>query len=156
MSFLKSFFDEKFFKFIIVGLINTAVGQGLQFGILNLTVLVTMGQQGMWIASGISYILGSILSYVLNKHFTFKNKEKGIKPVLRFALNIAIGYILAYSIAIPSVTYLCNVNQWTMFGLSVEQFSANLGLVVGSCLFVAFNYVGQRYFAFKEKKEDDV
>ena len=25
-------------------------------------------------------------------------------------------------------------------------------MILGSCLFVAFNYIGQRFFAFKEKK----
>ena len=47
---------------------------------------------------------------------------------------------------------LCTANSWTMFGWSVEKFAGNFSMIVGACLFVAFNYIGQRFFAFREKK----
>lgn len=152
-NFLKKFFDIKFWKFILVGIINTIVGTGLQFVLFNCTPLSLMGATGTWLASGISYFLASIMSYFLNKYFTFKNKEKGWKPVVRFALNIAVCYLIAYGIAIPLTNYICMANSITMFGWSVEAFASNASMVIGSCLFVACNYVGQRFFAFKEKSE---
>lgn len=145
-SFVKQFFDIKFWKFIAVGIINTLVGTGLQFLIFNLMGL------NEWLSSIIGYVVGSIVSYFLNKYFTFKNKEKGFKPILRFALNIAVCYTIAYGIAIPLIDWLATANGWTMFGFSVDKFAGNLSMVVGSCLFVAANYIGQRFFAFKEKK----
>ncbi len=93
------------------------------------------------------------MSYFLNKYFTFKNKEKGWKPVVRFALNIAVCYLIAYGIAIPLTNYICTANSITMFGWSVEAFASNASMIIGSCLFVACNYIGQRFFAFKEKSE---
>lgn len=152
-NFFKKFFDIKFWKFILVGIINTIVGTGLQFVLFNCTPLSLMGATGTWLASGISYFLASIMSYFLNKYFTFKNKEKGWKPVVRFALNIAVCYLIAYGIAIPLTNYICMANSITMFGWSVEAFASNASMVIGSCLFVACNYVGQRFFAFKEKSE---
>ena len=62
---------------------------------------------------------------------------------------------LAYGIAIPLISMLCTANSWTMFGWSVEKFAGNFSMIVGACLFVAFNYIGQRFFAFKEKKEEN-
>lgn len=150
-DFLKNFFDIKFWKFILVGVLNTIVGTGLQFLLYNLTALNTLRETGVLIASAVSYILASIMSYFLNKYFTFKNKEKGIKPVLKFTVNIAVCYGIAYGIAIPLINRLCDMWQLTMFGWSVETFAANFSMVVGSCLFVACNYIGQRFFAFKEK-----
>ncbi len=144
-SFIRQFFDIKFWKFILVGILNTVVGTGLQFLFFNLF------GWNEWISSLIGYILGSILSYFLNKYFTFKNSEKGWKPVARFALNIAVCYTLAYTIAIPLTKWICTANSLTMFGWSVETFAGNCSMIVGSCLFVAFNYIGQRFFAFKEK-----
>ncbi len=146
-DFIKQFFDIKFWKFIMVGILNTLVGMGLQFLFFNLF------GWGEWISSIVGYILGSILSYFLNKHFTFKNKEKGIKPVIKFALNIAVCYGLAYGIAIPIVKWICTANSITMFGWTVDRFAGNASMLIGSCLFVAFNYIGQRFFAFKEKSE---
>lgn len=146
-DFIKNFFDVKFWKFILVGVLNTLVGTGLQFLLFNL-----LGWNE-WVSSVTGYFLGSVLSYFLNKYFTFKNQEKGIKPILKFALNIAVCYTIAYVIAIPLISYICTANSLTMFGWTVEKFSGNLSMVVGSCLFVACNYIGQRFFAFKEKEE---
>ena len=148
IDFIKQFFDIKFWKFIMVGILNTIVGMGLQFLFFNLC------GWGEWISSIVGYILGSILSYFLNKYFTFKNTEKGWKPVAKFALNIAICYGLAYGIAIPVTKWICVANSIAMFGLEVNVFADYGSMIVGSCLFVAFNYIGQRFFAFKEKNED--
>lgn len=150
-DFVKKFFDIKFWKFILVGIINTIIGNGLQF---LLFAIFDWGKYdwGVWVASSLGYFFGSIVSYFLNKYFTFKNSEKGWKPILRFALNIAICYLIAYGIAIPIVKYICETNQFTMFGLSVSDFSGYTSMIIGSCLFVACNYIGQRFFAFKEKK----
>ena len=145
-DFIKQFFDIKFWKFIMVGILNTIVGMGLQFLFFNLC------GWGEWISSIVGYILGSILSYFLNKYFTFKNKEKGWKPIAKFALNIAVSYGLAYGIAIPLTKWICVANSLTMFSWTVDKFAGNVSMLVGSCLFVAFNYIGQRFFAFKEKK----
>ncbi|MCI6615880.1 MAG: GtrA family protein [Ruminococcus sp.] len=145
-DFIKQFFDIKFWKFVMVGILNTIVGMGLQFLFFNLF------GWGEWISSIVGYILGSILSYFLNKYFTFKNKEKGWKPIAKFALNIAVCYGLAYGIAIPLTKWICVANSLTMFGWTVDKFAGNVSMLIGSCLFVAFNYIGQRFFAFKEKK----
>ena len=141
-NFIKQFFDIKFWKFILVGILNTVVGMGLQFLFFNLC------GWNEWVSSLIGYILGSILSYFLNKYFTFKNKDKGWKPIVKFALNIAICYGLAYGIAIPLISMLCTANSWTMFGWSVEKFAGNFSMIVGACLFVAFNYIGSNSYEF--------
>lgn len=144
-DFLKKFFDIKFWKFLAVGVLNTIVGEGLKFLLYNVFVIST------WASSVIGIVVGSVMSYFLNKHFTFKNKEKGFKPVIRFATNIAVCFVLANVIALPLVEKFCLANSITMFGWSVETFAGNAAMLAGSCLFVAFNYIGQRFFAFKDK-----
>ena len=153
-SFLAKFFDIKFWKFILVGIINTLVGNGLQFLLFNFTPLNTLGDPGVFIASATGYVIGSIVSYILNKHFTFKNTEKGWKPIFRFALNIAVCWVIAYVIAVPLTSWICTANNISLFSWSVQTTSANLSMVIGSVLFVACNYVGQRFFAFEEKEEE--
>ena len=138
MKKLLSLIDVKLLKFILVGLLNTAADAGLSFALINLTNL------NMWWCTAIPCAIASVLSYFLNKHFTFKNTEKGIKPVLRFAINIAACYGLAYGIAIPAM-------EWLLSGASAAL-RDNLTKVAGMCLFTGFNYLGQRLFAFKEKK----
>ena len=138
---LKKLVDRTFWKFILVGVDNTLFGTAVMFLCYNLLHL------GYWISSGANYVLGSILSYFLNKYFTFQNREKGFGVVLRFALNILVCYLLAYGIAKPAVA-------WVLSGMS-KSVQENGAMLVGMCLFVGFNYLGQRFFAFREKKDEN-
>lgn len=94
-----------------------------------------------WISSASNYIFGSILSYFLNKHFTFQSRDNSIKGILRFAVNITVCYLLAYGIAKPLVIQILSDYPQTL--------QDNIAMLVGMCLFVASNYIGQRFFVFK-------
>ena len=142
---LRSLLDPTLFRFILVGLVNTAVGYGVMFGLYNLAGLHTWGDTGYWISSAANYIVGSVVSFFLNKHFTFRNREKGAEVVLRFVVNISVCWLLAYGLAQPVMGWLLGG-----FGLS-EQLQGNLTMLFGSGLFVILNYFGQRFFAFKTK-----
>lgn len=140
MKKLLALFDIKMWKFLLVGVLNTLVGDGLSFLLINVTDI------GMWWATAVPTALASVMSYFLNKHFTFKNTEKGWRPALRFALNIAVCYGLAYGLAIPGM-------QWLLSSADTAL-RDNIAKLTGMCLFVGFNYLGQRLFAFREKAED--
>lgn len=137
ISFFKKFIDAKFLRFLIVGVINTCFGTAIMFGCYNLLHL------DYWISSGCNYFFGSILSYFLNKYFTFRNKDKSWAQVIRFIINILVCYLLAYGIAKPAVRAILSGA-----GKSIQE---NTAMLVGMCLFTAFNYLGQRFFAFKEE-----
>lgn len=132
----KSFIDITMLRFIIVGVINTLVGTAIMFTAYNVLHF------SYWVSSALNYILASILSYFLNKYFTFRSREKGIKVVLKFALNIVVCYLIAYGIAKP-------LAAWALKGMG-QTIQDNGAMLVGMCLFVAVNYFGQRFFAFKK------
>ena len=92
---LRMLFDEKLWKFLLVGVLNTLVGNGLMFLLYNLAGF------SYWPATGLSYALASVMSYFLNRYFTFKYQGSGWETALRFALNIAVCYGLAYGLAKP-------------------------------------------------------
>ena len=139
MKKLLALMDAKFWKFLLVGVINTLVGTAIMFGLYNLAHV------GYWLSSAANYILTSILSYFLNKYFTFRNTEKGWRPILRCAVNLGVRYLLAYGIAEPLM-------RWALSG-ATETLRENAAMLTGMCLFTGFNYLGQRLFAFREKKD---
>ena len=149
---LKSFVDIRFLKFILVGILNTLVGEGVILLLLHLIGWKNFSW-GAGAAAFVGTVVGSIVSYFLNKYFTFKNKEKGWKPMLRFTINIAACLLIRVLVA-TGVSELSKALSLTMFGMDVNSFAANLSWAVGACVFVACNYVGQRFFAFREKKEN--
>ena len=128
--------DNTFSRFILVGIANTIIGTVIMFVFYNVFHL------SYWLSSASNYFFGSICSYLLNKHFTFRYHEKGFSSLLRFTLNILVCYLLAYGIAKP-------VMQWILSGYSIT-IQENISMALGMCLFVVFNYLGQRYFAFKK------
>ena len=139
MRKLLALFDVKMWKFLLVGLLNTLVGDGLSFLLINLT------DMGIWLATALPMALASVMSYFLNKHFTFKNTETGWRPAVRFALNIAMCYVVAYGIAIPLM-------QWAL-STADPALRDNVAKLTGMVLFTGCNYLGQRLFAFREKKD---
>lgn len=128
-------FDYTFLKFLIVGVINTVVGTAIMFGLYNLANF------SYWSSSFWNYFLVSILSYFLNKYYTFQQTDNSFKYVIKFALNIIVCYIIAYALAKPLVMLLLSG-----VATSVQE---NVAMGVGMVLFTLCNYIGQRYFAFK-------
>ena len=133
---IKKFFDIRFWKFLGVGVINTLAGSLVMF------LLYNVAHCGYWLSSAANYIVGSVISYVLNKRFTFQNKSSSAKTVFRFAVSIAACYLIAYGAAKPLAIRLLSAAP-----ANVQE---NLGMLIGMGLYVLLNYVAQRFFAFKE------
>ncbi len=146
-AFLARFFDRTFWKFILVGLVNTLFGTGIMFLLYNLAFKNYHDSSwAYWVSSAANYVLGSILSYFLNKRFTFKNKAAAGKTMLPFVINISLCYLLAYGGAKPLARLIFS-------GLSATA-QDNLAMLAGMCFFVALNYIGQRFFVFKASRQD--
>ena len=130
--------DRTFLKFVLVGIINTAFGSAVMFALYNL------GNCSYWVSSAANYVCGSILSFFLNKHFTFQNKDRDIAVVIRFVISILACYLLAYGLAKPAVSFVLRDS-----GRGIRD---NISMLVGLILFTCFNYIGQRFFAFAGQK----
>lgn len=133
------FFDITFWKFILVGIANTLFGTGIMFVFYNVLHF------NYWISSASNYVFGSILSYILNRLFTFKSSDNTLNTLPRFVINITLCYLVAYGLAKPIVSSILS-------GLA-QNLQENIAMLVGMCLFVALNYIGQRFFVFKPDRE---
>lgn len=132
---MKKLFDKTMIKFVLVGLFNTLVGCGIMFLLYNLA------HCSYWFSSAANYVVGSIVSFFLNKYFTFQNHERSIKQVVKFIVNVAVCYLIAYGAAKPVV-------MWLLSGQPVKV-QENAAMFVGMGLYTVLNYFGQRFFAFK-------
>ncbi|MCL1806030.1 MAG: GtrA family protein [Clostridiales bacterium] len=137
-------FDRKFRRFILVGLCNTALGTSLMFGFYRILGL------GYWGSSSLSYTLASVVSFILNKNYTFSAKSESsadmVRFGLKFAVNIGVCYFLAYLIAKPAVRFVLDVAG----SRASPGFLDQLAMLAGMVLFTGFNYLGQRFFVFPE------
>jgi putative flippase GtrA len=133
--------DKTFFKFIVVGIINTIIGSGLMFLLYNFWGI------NYWMSSAANYIVGSIVSFFLNKYFTFSLKEWTLFMVFAFIINIAISYFAAYGLAKPAMNYFLRH--------SPIEIRENAALLAGMCLFTGINYIGQRMVVFKPRESNN-
>lgn len=78
---IKKFLDITFLKFVLVGVINTLVGTAVMFLCYNALHL------DYWFSSAMNYVVGSIVSYFLNKYFTFQNKERSWRIVAKLPVR---------------------------------------------------------------------
>jgi len=136
---IKKWLDFTTIKFIIVGIINTVVGTSVMF------ILYNVFSVGYWMSSAANYIIGSIVSYFLNKYFTFQNREKSFKQIILFVINISLCYLIAYGVAKPMVAFI--LNQYN------EKIQGNISMLVGMGLFVILNYFGQRLVVFRQSEK---
>ena len=128
--------DPTVYRFILVGIVNTLFGTAIMFVFYNVFHL------SYWISSDSNYFFGSILSYFLNKSFTFRYGKTDIKSILKFTINILVCYLLAYGIAKPVMRQILS-----NYSVSIQE---NISMGLGMILFVGLNYLGQRFFAFKK------
>jgi len=128
-------------KFILVGIVNTIVGYSIIFLFYNAIKF------DYWISSAIAYIFVSVLSFTLNKYFTFRVREWSVFMVLIYIVNIAVCYFIAYGIARPAMNLF--------FGDRDINIRENIALFTGMCLFVGLNYIGQRFIVFKQEKNHE-
>lgn len=138
--------DSSLVRFVIVGAINTLVGSGTMFLLYNCVPWsVPEGSQvPYWVSTAANYVVGSVVSFFLNKYFTFRSKDWSWSQVWRFVVNILCCYTLAYGIAKPLVRAALEHMSQTI--------QDNAAMLVGMVLFVFLNYFGQRFFAFRNNK----
>ena len=133
----RELFDAKMLKFLFVGVLNTLLGAAIMFGMYNLAGF------GYWISSAVAYIAASVFSFFMNRSFTFGDKSSPGLPALKFVANIAVCYLLAFSMAKPLVLFMLN-------SMNLPQNATdNIAMFAGMTLFTGFNYIGQRYFVFR-------
>lgn len=136
---MKKLFDPTVIKFLLVGIVNTLVGTAVMFLLYNLAGCP------YWPSVCANYLCGGVVSYFLNKYFTFQNKERSWAQVGRFVVTVAVCMLIAYGLAKPAV-------RWALSGVG-EKIQENVAMLVGMVLYTGLNYFGQRFFAFKKQDQ---
>lgn len=80
------FYNNEFFRFLIVGGLNTAITYAIYFAGVSLHI-------HYMIAYSFAFIIGIMMSYTLNTAFVFKSTF-AIRKALRFPMVYFIQYIL--------------------------------------------------------------
>ena len=130
---------KEFLKFIIAGISNTLIGMVLIFFFYNMFDL------GYWTSTALGYLTGGVWAYLMSRYFVFRYEKKGKRLIIRFALNMAVCYFMAYLIALPITIIIC--------GSVLPQLSAEMkekvAIVMGMGIYTLLNFLGQKFICFR-------
>ncbi len=134
-------------KFLVVGGTSYLVDVGL-FSLLSHTVL----SEKVVTAKGISVIIATILSYILNREWSFSRRggrERHHEAMLFFVVNgIALALNLV-PLAISQYVLGINTGNYSSLTVSVANFiSAN---IIGTAIGMAFRFWAYRKWVFPEE-----
>ena len=157
MGKIKKLLDKTFWLYVALGFLN--------YGICNAIML--------WLHHGfdvptdpslyIEFALQTMISFLLNRYVTFRGlKISRWWPAL-FFVSVGVSYLLAkvllyqvfeYLITLP---FFISIADWlqSFVGKDREALVFRHDLVMLACTFVycVINYIGQRYFVFRPRKE---
>ena len=133
---MKKLFDVSMLKFLLVGVGNTLLSTVLMFALEGL---------GYWPSTAIAYVAGAVMSFFLNKRFTFHSDEVLWKAAVKFAVNVAVCYVVGYGLARLVMGALSPLNPLPAIWWE------RLSKLVGMGLYTVLNSFGQRFFAFRRR-----
>ena len=77
---------RQFSRFLLVGFANTALGYAVIFGCMYLGGLTPE------LSNAVGYLVGLVMSYFLNRHFTFRSARRRSTEFLRFVIVFLTAY----------------------------------------------------------------
>jgi putative flippase GtrA len=135
----------QFLRFAVVGVLNT----GIDFAILNILSYLTNITEGARIIplKGIAFLAANINSYLINKHWTFKDKSDG-QGAKQFSVYLTVSIIGAL-INIGAV-YLITTYMQPAFGMS-DKLWLNVANLAATGLSLIWNFIGYKLIVFRGK-----
>ena len=126
---IEKVFSIQGIRFLFVGGLNTLVGYGIYALLVYLNV-------NYLVANTISTIIGVAHSYLWNRYFTFKSKQKALKEITKF---VSV-YIASYLIGMCTLFIFKDK-------LNISPYIAGLiNLVITTLI----SYFGHKYISFKD------
>ena len=130
--------NYSFVRFLLVGILNTICGLSIIFLLYNLLHF------NYWLSTFVGNSLGAVISYVLNKTFTFHSKQYHGKTIWKFIIVIFVCYIISYS-----VSYMATQMLNSFFVSAPKDLFNNIAILLGAGFYTICNYFGQKIWVFK-------
>lgn len=125
---------KQFIRFLLVGVANTAFGYAIIF---SLMYLASVSPE---ISNFFGYLAGLVLSYILNRNFTFRSIQKRSAEFGRFLL--VFGF--AYSSNLVALLVFIRV---LFIGPGASQ-------ILAGGVYIVTSYLLNKYYVFRPSKMD--
>jgi putative flippase GtrA len=137
--------NNSFFRFLLVGIVNTIVG------LSSMYILLHGFSLSYWASTFIGNIIGACVSYFLNRRFTFKSSAAVGKSMIQFAAVILVCYFISYYLGEKLALYC-----FSLLPFLGKKYAADAAVLFGTGFYTITNYLGQKLFVFNKNKNEAV
>lgn len=132
-----------FVRFLMVGVANTIVGLSVMYLFLHLAGF------SYWTSTFIGNTVGAIVSFFLNRSFTFRSQSSVSKSMIRFIAVILFCYFISYTIGRDLVEWILSNSHLT------SSIKTDIAVLISTGLYTVLNYVCQKLFVFRSTKHEE-
>ena len=122
-----------FIRYAGIGVINTVVGYGLIFTLMFFGI-------NPFLSNGISYAVGIMISYILNRNFNFRSEKSTRETFPKFVGVLLIAYLLNLAALFVSLTIL-HINKY-------------IAQLIAGVFYTLFGFYGNRYITFVKERQN--
>lgn len=123
---------NQFSRFLSVGVANTALGYAVIFGCMYLAGLSPE------ISNAAGYAAGLLLSYFLNRHFTFRSAQRRNAEFLRFG----IVFLVSYTANLAVLTFL----------VRTLEVHGGLSQLIAGVFYIGTAYLLNKHYVFRSSQ----
>lgn len=124
---------SQFSRFLFVGIANTVFGYAVIFSCMYLAEISPE------LSNVIGYSVGVLISYSLNRHFTFRSVKQWGAEFVRFVLC----FLTAYSFNLMVLVVL----------IRIFAFHAGLSQIIAGSIYIVVTYMLNKYYVFRVNKK---
>lgn len=135
--------NYQFVRFLMVGVTNTLVGLSVMY------ILLHVACQSYWTSTFLGNSVGAVVSFFLNRSFTFKSQNSVFKSMLRFVVVILFCYFLSYTIGRNLVEWILRTSEIT------SSIQTDIAVLFSTGLYTVLNYLFQKVFVFKSNNHEE-
>ena len=133
----------RFVRFLMVGVMNTIVGLTSTYLLLHIAGL------SYWPATFLGNSVGAVVSYFLNRSFTFRSKSAVFESMPRFVAVILFCYFASYMLGRNLVEWILGVS------LLSAGIKTDVAVFISTGIYTVMNYLFQKIFVFKSTKHEE-
>jgi putative flippase GtrA len=126
-----------FVRFLLVGVVNTFVGLSVMFFMLHAAHL------SYWWATFSGNAVGALVSFLLNRSFTFRSDISVTKGAFRFFVVMLLCYYVAYSFGQMAARLIVALSPYPFADVRND-----LAVLFGTLFYTVLNYLGQKIIVF--------
>ena len=154
---LKKIFDKTFLLYVVLGIVNYGVCNAIMLFVHH---VLHVDRTPSLI---LEFFLQTSISFLLNRYVTFRGLAISRLWPLRFVISVGLSYLIAKVLLLQVFEYLIvrqplrGLADWVQNLVAADadpvKFRDSLVMLATTFIYCVVNYIGQRYYVFRPRKQ---